>query len=127
MPEFVLSRNYTLRTLHGHTINFVKGEPIHVPPVCIHDALTIGAVPVDGPMDILDPEQTPAPELSLDERQAALLTAFKMLEERNGRTDFSGQGLPNKAALEKIVEFSVEKREFEPLWAAYVAEKSNVE
>jgi hypothetical protein len=127
MPSFVLNRNYTMRTLHGHIIGFVKGEPTHVPPVCVKDALLIGAEPIGEEIDILDPENEPVIPLSPDERQAALVTAFGMLEERNDSQDFSGNGIPTKAAVEKIVEFTVGKKEIEALWVAYVAEKSSVE
>lgn len=127
MARFVLNRNYTFRSLHGHIISFVKGEPTWVPPVCEKDALLIGAECVDEKMDILDPEKAPVIPLTRDERQAALVAAFQLLEERNEPTDFTGNGIPSKVALEKLVDFDTNKKEYEPLWTAYVAEKSTVE
>lgn len=127
MPEFVLNRNYTLRSLNGHIISFVKGEPVHVPPVCVKEALLIGAEPTGEAIDILDPEKEPVVPMTSDDRQAALIAAFAMLEERNTNTDFSGNGIPTKSAVEKIVEFDVQKKEIDALWVAYVAEKSSVE
>lgn len=125
MPQFVLNRNYVLRSLNGHIISFVKGEPVHVPPVCAKEAQLIGAECIDEKLDILDPEATPFVPLTADERREALVAAFQMLEERNEPKDFTGNGIPSKAALVKIVEFDTDKKEFEPLWVTYVAEKNS--
>ena len=43
MPDFVLNRNYALRSLTGHSINFVKGKPCYVPPAVVKEAVAIGA------------------------------------------------------------------------------------
>lgn len=127
MPQFVLNRNYTLRSLNGHIISFTKGEPVHVPPVCVKEALLIGAECVDEKLDILDPEAVPVIPLTQDERRDAMIAAFKVLEERNEPKDFSGNGIPTVPAMEKLTKFDVVKKEVNDLWVAYVAEKSGVE
>lgn len=128
MSDFVLGRNYTHRSLFGHIINFVKNEPVYVPPVCHKEVAAIGAMPVDGDeVNILGDEIAPVEELPTDERNALLVAAFKTLEERNGRGDFTGQGAPSVAALKKIVPFEVDRKEVEPLWTAYRAEKGAVQ
>lgn len=127
MPEFVLNRNYSMRSLYGHVIDFKKGQPVYVPPICAREAASIGAECVDGKVDVLDPENEPAVPMAPDERQENIIAAFKLLEERNGRSDFTGNGSPAIPALEKILGFDVDKKEIAPLWAAYRAEQGAAE
>lgn len=119
MPDYVLNRNYTLRTLAGRIINFNKGEPTWVTPECEKDALAIGAEPVDGPKNILGDEEVPEPELTAEERREAILKAYAVLEARNERGDFTGQGLPNTKALEVLTKFNVPTKERDALWLEY--------
>lgn len=125
MPEFVLNRNYSMRTLHGHIIDFKKGEPVYVPPICARQAASIGAECVEGKVDPLEPEAPPPVELPPDERRESIIAAFKLLEERGARNDFNASGTPAKPALDKILDFEVDKKEYEPLWIAYRAEQGS--
>lgn len=127
MPNFVLNRNYTMRTTLGHIIDFKKGDVTYVPPACVKDAVAIGAVCPDGGVDVLDPEEVAIVPLSAEERQEKIVAAFKVLEERAQRADFTAAGAPTKNALVKILDFDTEKKEYEPLWVAYTAEKSVAE
>lgn len=127
MPEFVLNRDHTMRSLMGHVINFKKGEPVYVPPVCAREAASIGAECVEGKVDPLGPEIEAPIELAPDERRDSIVTAFKMLEERDARNDFNASGVPTKPALAKILGFEVDKKEYEPLWVAYRAEQGSAE
>ena len=122
MPTFVLNRNYSLRSLMGHMIDFKKGTPTYVPPICSKEAIAIGAECVDDKIDVLGPEEAPVTVLTPGEREEALIAAFRMLEERNGRGDFDASGAPTLKAVEKIVEFEVNKAELNALWVGYRAE-----
>lgn len=109
MPYFVLNRTHPLQG-HGHSINFIKGEPCWVPVALVNAAVAIGAECIDGPVDVLGPEEVKEPELSAEEREVLLLGAFEQMEARIGtsdefREDYNGQGLPNVKALQKIVGF----------------------
>lgn len=127
MPEFVLNRNYSMRSLYGHIIDFKKGQPTYVPPMCAREAASLGAECVDGKVDVLDAEAEAEVPMSPDERQESIIAAFKRLEERNGRSDFTGNGSPAVPALEKILGFDVDKKEINPLWVAYRAEQGAAE
>ena len=116
MPEYVLNRKYALRSINGHIINFEKGVPVWVPPVVEKEALLIGATPVDGPKDILNPEDEIKPEMPADERKEKILGVFEKLIKRNERGDFSGQGLPNLKVVEKMAGFIVSAKERDALW-----------
>ena len=127
MPEFVLNRNYSMRSLYGHVIDFKKGQPTYVPPICAREAASIGAECVDGKVDVLGDEVQLEVPMSPDERTESIIAAFKLLEERNGRNDFTGNGSPAVPALEKILGFDVDKKEVNSLWAAYRAEQGAAE
>jgi hypothetical protein len=127
MPEFVLNRNHSMRSLFGHVIDFKKGQPVYVPPICAREAASIGAECVGGKVDVLDPEAAAVIPMSPDERQENILAAFKLMEERGQRSDFAASGTPNKAALAKLLGFDVDKKEYETLWTAYVVEKGAAE
>lgn len=123
MPDFTLNRNHRLISLTGHTIQFVKGEPVAVPAALKAEVIAIGAQPVDGNTDVLD-EEKEVVELTAEEREEQLVKAFKALQGRNERGDFTAQGVPSIAALKKIVEFAPEKKEVETLWVSYLEEQA---
>lgn len=122
MPYFVLNRTYPLQG-HGHSINFIKGEPCWVPQALVNDAVAIGAESLDGEVDVLGPEPVVEPELSNEERAASIFEAFKKILARAGtgnfREDFNAQGHPNIKALEKIIGFAPTARERTDLWQKY--------
>ena len=45
--DFILNRNKTVSSTRGHTITFIKDEPVHVPDDMHTDVMAIGAIPVD--------------------------------------------------------------------------------
>jgi hypothetical protein len=124
MPYFVLNRNYTLATLHGHRIGFEKGKPAYVPPTCVKDVVAIGAEPVDGDVDVLGPEPVAVVELTADERETMMFAAFEQMEASNTRGDFNAQGLPNVKPLAKITGFEVEANERNEVWQKYRESKA---
>ena len=124
MSEFILNRDYRLISKTGHSIQFVKGDPVFVPPECKQEVIAIGAQPVDGDTTVLAEEETIV-EFTREERDEQLIKAFKLLQERNERGDFTGQGVPAIPALKKLIEFTPEKKEVEALWASYVEEQAS--
>jgi len=123
MSEFVLNRNFTLISKSGHAVRFEKDQPTWVPPEVRKEAIAIGAQPLDGDTTVLEPEKVVV-EFTAEERREQLIKAFKALQERNHRGDFTGQGQPAIPALKKLVEFDPEKKEVETLWVAYREEQA---
>ncbi len=120
MPDFVLNRNFTLRTLAGRIVNFEKGVPTFVPPMIVKDALTIGAEPCDGKMNILEEEAAPPPAVPVgEEREQQVFLAFDLISERNERGNFTAQGVPTVDAVEHITGFKITKKEQQSYWQAY--------
>lgn len=122
MAEYVLNRNFVLRSMTGHSVNFVKNVPTFVPSLIEREARGIGAERVDGANpDMLDPETPEVAPLSHDERAEQIRTAFALLTERNDSKDFTGAGVPSVKAVEKLVDFDVDRNEVVALWQAYRA------
>ena len=122
MAEYVLNRNFVLRSMTGHSVNFVKNVPTFVPTLIEREARGIGAERVDGANpDMLDPESPEVAPLSHDERAEQIRTAFALLTERNDSKDFTGAGVPSVKAVEKLVDFDVDRNEVVALWQAYRA------
>ena len=122
MAEYVLNRNFVLRSMTGHSVNFVKNVPTFVPALIEREARGIGAERVDGANpDMLDPESPEVAPLSHDERAEQIRTAFALLTERNDSKDFTGAGVPSVKAVERLVDFDVDRNEVVALWQAYRA------
>lgn len=125
MPDYVLNRTYTHRSTLGHIVNFVKGQPVWVPPALEKEVTLFGAEPVDGPkIDVLDPdaEQLPLAPTG-DDRKAQILAVFAKLEARNQRGDFTGQGRPNLTIMKDLLGFEVITRERDAVWEEYMQAK----
>lgn len=122
MAQYVLNRNYTLRSLTGHSVAFVKGVPTFVPAMIEREARGLGAECVDGANpDMLDPETPVVAPLTHDERADQIRAAFALLVERNDTKDFTGAGVPSVKAVEKMVDFDVDRNEVISLWQAFKA------
>ena len=123
MAEFVLNRNYIIRSLSGHTVQFVKGIPTVVPTPCIAEALAIGAERIDAPQDEGVEGDNGAPQITADpsgdERKQIVFKCFDNLVVQNRREDFTAQGVPHVKAIKAAVNFAVENKERDTLWAEY--------
>lgn len=120
MPQFTLHRNHILRTTKGHAIHFKKGEPTNVPPVCVEDAVAIGAQPVDPEdIDVLGDEAPVEQALSPEERKAKVFEAFGIMKTRGERSDFGASGSPNVRPLQTLTGFEVSSKERDTLWLEY--------
>lgn len=118
MPLFKLNRNYVLRSKYGHMIDFVKGEPTHVPPALVKEAVSIGAECIDGAVDILGEEAQPA-QPTQEELHVLMRAAFDDLVQRNDPDDFTAQGVPKVSVVETKIALKVSKSELMSAWQAY--------
>jgi len=124
MPEFTLHRNFLLRTTKGHTIRFEKDKPTFVPPVCVPDAVAIGAVAVEGAVDVL-PDEAPEPAiLTPDQRKAKIREAIETMVARNERNDFTASGLPDLRKMNPLLGFDISSKERDDAWMEYRAEQA---
>ena len=121
MPLFTLHRNYLLRTTKGHAIKFEKGKQVHVPPICVNDAVAIGAVAVDGDVDVLGEEEKVVISLTAAERKAKVFAAFRTMAGREIREDFTASGLPNAKRMFPLMDFEITSKERDAYWLEFRA------
>lgn len=121
---YVLNRKFALRSTQGRIMNFEKGVPTYVPPQCEVEAVAIGAEIAPGETAVA-PNPTPdesilapkAPEG--DAREEMIVRAFKALQKRNERTDFTAAGYPSAKAVTAALGFPVDKKEVARIWVDY--------
>lgn len=119
MPHYTLNRTFTYRSTLGHSVAFVKNEPVYVPKQLEREIRAIGGERVDGDnVDVIAAEVVREPVLEGDERIEQIKIAFQLIIERNDSADFTGAGVPSVKAVEKIVGFDVTRSEVVETWAA---------
>lgn len=113
--KFTLARDRVIVTPHGHSIEFKKGVPTYVPPVCYEDVQAAGAVPE---------EELPEPEVKVGaepqdpaERKLMLQAALEQVVKGNIREQFTAGGAPHTKALSNILGWTVSNRERDLAWA----------
>lgn len=122
--DFILNRNKTVSSTRGHTITFIKDEPVHVPDDMHTDVMAIGAVPVD---EVPDTEAKLPSEPQGAEREKAIIDAMKQLVLRNKREDFTASGLPDARALKDILGFGINHKERDAVWTKVQADVNSDE
>lgn len=127
MPTFTLHRDHLLRTTKGHTIRFLKDQPTYVPPICVADAVSIGAQAANAQDGDIIPEEQVEVVLTQQERLAKINEAFTVMVKRQERNDFTGNGLPNAKKLEALVGFDVHSKERDSAWKAFRVQLENPE
>lgn len=129
--KMVLGRSFTLATTKGHTIRFTKDTPVFVPPICIPDAVAIGAMPADGtdPSSLVVQEEEKTFDGPSDptKREEELIAACKKIESMNARNDFTAAGVPSTDAMTRILGFAVGAAERNRAWQAYCDLKAAAE
>lgn len=123
--KMVLNRTFRLITTKGHTIAFVKGEPVYVPPMVQAEALAIGATFEDGSIPEIS-EEPPKSGRPADPTKAteAIKEAILLLVTQNAREDFAASGAPKAEAVSRLVGFDVNKKEAAAVWAIINAEQA---
>lgn len=115
--KFVLNRNHQLSSTLGHTIDFIKGEPVHVPPSMWTNALSIGAVPEEElPQTTVAQTKEPSDPVV---RKAAIFEAFEQLILGAKRESFTGTGVPHAKALTAQQGFVIDNKERDALWQEF--------
>jgi hypothetical protein len=122
----ILSRDHTLRSTAGRSIEFLKGADTWVPPMLVREAVAIGAVPSDG-SDANVLEEPKTSKLSTDPavRKEAILVAFANIQGANHREDFTAAGAPHPDAIRRETGYKIDNKELNVLWHAYQDEQGS--
>lgn len=122
--KFVMPIDKVVATDKGHTVEFAKNVPTHVPKECWPAVQAAGAVPVD--QEAVAAEQARKPKDTApddpSERKLLVRAAFEQMVAANKREDFTGSGTPQIKAIEKIVGFEIDAKERDVLWLEFQQE-----
>ena len=118
--KFISSRDRTIASLTGHSIEFKKGVPTFVPKEMHAEVLNLGCVPEEELQDSTDDKPAVEPT-DPTERQDALLVAIALMVERNSRDDFGANGAPSIKALNDDLGWKPSAEERDTAWLEYQA------
>lgn len=111
--KFTMSRDRTVVSKFGRAIEFVKGEPTHVPEMCYEEVMAAGGVPED---ELPEPKAGDAAPTGAA-RTEAIVAAIKAMVLRGSREDFTAAGAPHASALSAMAGFPVDAKERDAAWA----------
>jgi hypothetical protein len=120
--KFMLSRNRTIASTCGISIEFKKGELHLVPPAMYAEVIAAGGVPEGELTEDELPEGAATPE-ALAEREAAMIAAFEKIVLRNERGEFTAGGMPHSAVLARELGWAVQAKERDAAWIKFTAGK----
>ena len=116
--KFMMPRNRVISFKMGHTIDFKKGELVHVPPECYDEAISLGGVPEheieETPQDA---NARPADPLKA---KKAIFDAFTEIKLRNDTKDFTAGGVPHPKTLLRVLGWQVDAKERDTLWSEFM-------
>lgn len=121
--KFTMQRNRTVTSVLGHSIEFLKGVPTHVPPALHKEVLELGAEPEeeltgDDPRDPKKPVASVEPS-DPGERQKQLLDAISLVAVDNVRENFGANGAPHIKALTQLLGWKPSSDERDTAWEKY--------
>lgn len=123
---FVSPRDIVVRTTQGAAIAFEKGKPTHVPQRLHSLVMEKGILPCDAQGKVLDAAE--AAEVVPPEKkvkmapedpaklEAELVTAMKMIVERNDAKDFTANGTPHSDAVSGLIGYRVDQKTVRDAW-----------
>jgi hypothetical protein len=116
--KFVMNRSKVVSG-HGHAIEFVKGEPTHVPPELYREVMAAGGVSEEE-VDLDKPAPVPAgAPTDPTEREEAVFAAFETLVETNDSKNFTAGGVPHPKALKSLLGWELSAKERDTLWVKF--------
>lgn len=134
MPKqhmFVSNRDVMVSSTLGHSIQFLKGVPIHVPKIMHKEVIEKGILPVEGAetaTEMLTEAEGGGVKIHLapedpDDREEAIGKACRALAERNNSRDFTGGGVPSATAVTAALGWKVDQKEVKDIWQKLRQEK----
>lgn len=115
-PEhmFVLNRNHTHASVHGHSVAFVKNEPVYVPRALWTEVRGIGAIPL-AEAEVHE-SAGPVEPTDVNERADAIKTVMRDMVTEGRREDFAANGSPHSKVISTKLGWKVERKEAEAVW-----------
>jgi hypothetical protein len=119
--EFMMLRDRMVTSVFGHSIEFKKGVPTHVPPALYAEVLAAGGVPKE---ELPEEDASKVVEPSDPHvRSEKIQVAIAALVERGKREDFTANGSPHPKALSVELGWPVASKERDAEWARFQADR----
>jgi len=112
--KFVMPRDITIPSIFGHSVEFKKGVPTHVPPKLWPEAMAADGVAEDTEL-VLEAEK----EQTAAERLKQIFMAYEEIMKRGEPNDLAKGGEPHARVVSGLVGFSVSVAERDSSWAAF--------
>lgn len=120
MNLFVLHADKVVATPYGHTIEFKKGVPTHVPKEAIESVVAAGAIASD--QEALHAEEEKPVVPTDEDRKALIVAGIEDIVRQRKREDFGASGAPHVKSLSKALGFEVFAEERDTIWNEYKLE-----
>lgn len=120
--KFMMSRNRTIASTCGISIEFKKGVLQLVPPAMYQEVLAAGGVP-ESEIPEEDLPKGPETPAEAEERKQAMFAAFEKIVLRGDREEFTAGGAPHNAVLARELGWSVQAKERDAAWIEFQAGK----
>lgn len=115
--KFVMMRDRTVTSTLGHSIEFKKGVPTHVPKPLWAEVQAQGAVPEDElPEEVVKRPNEPTETV---DRLNAIVKVIGEMVAANNRDDFTAAGLPHTKVLSDKLGWKVEAAERDKAFDAF--------
>jgi hypothetical protein len=129
--KYVSLRNFSLRSLTGHTVHFVAGVPTYVPPPVRRECMAHGIMPADGSIDesvkVSENKITKPFQVTGGLRRSVIYKAIESLVETNSPESFDGGSRPKTEPLARLTGFPVQKKETIELFELFQGNQSTGE
>lgn len=116
LKKMTLNRNLTFASTLGHTIRFIKDEPVDVPLSLVPEIMAIGGLPVDGQVPFSEEIPTKKIPQSPGEREPLIKKAIEAIVAENQPGTFTTAGIPHIKAISTVVGFEVLTKERDRVW-----------
>ena len=116
--NFIMSRNRTIASTCGLSIEFEKGVPRLVPPAMYQEVIAAGGVSETEMAEDEMPKGAASPE-ALADREKAIFKAYEAIVLRNERTEFTAGGAPHNAVLSRETGWTVQAKERDLTWVKF--------
>lgn len=122
--HYIASRDITVASRCGRSVEFAKGVATYAPPAMHAELIEKGIVPAED-MPEEPAGKGPAEPTIPHEREEALFGAFEILVLDNKRENFTAVGVPHCAAVTKLLGWdSLSAHERDEAWAKFQVDRA---
>lgn len=123
MKKMKMPRDFMLRSTTGHMVKFEANVVRDVPPACIEEAITVGAVFADGSAFIPREERPKGEEPKYGfEREEDI---YRVCMAISNPDSFTASGIPKLDVVCKELGYGVDRKEINKVWRKIQEARAN--